>query len=243
MDRNDFLAALQRDAGAFADSCAVAGLDASVPTCPNWRVADLVWHVIGVHEFWGKVVAERWSEPAAAMAPPERPADAELPARSRAAAGAMIEALRATDDDIVVWNWSGTDQNAAWVLRRMAHEMAMHRADADAAAARPLSIEPTLASDGIDEFLNRFLWWVKPDAEPVAGSVHIHCTDVKGEWTIRETESGFDVTAEHAKGDCALRGPASDLLLALWRRVPLSTVDVVGDADVAARFVAYSALG
>ena len=53
---------------------------------------------------------------------------------------------------------------------------------------------------------------------------------------------GFDVTREHAKGDCALRGAASDLLLVLWRRRPMSTIDVVGDADVAARFLAWPAL-
>ncbi|MEI8241095.1 MAG: maleylpyruvate isomerase family mycothiol-dependent enzyme, partial [Actinomycetota bacterium] len=72
--------------------------------------------------------------------------------------------------------------------------------------------------------------------------VHIHCTDVAGEWTIRESDGGFVVTREHAKGDTAIRGAASDILLALWRRTPLSSVEVIGDADVAARFVAASAL-
>jgi hypothetical protein len=50
------------------------------------------------------------------------------------------------------------------------------------------------------------------------------------------------VSREHAKGAAALRGPASALLLALWRRTGLDTVDVVGDGDVAARFVAASRL-
>ncbi len=34
----------------------------------------------------------------------------------------------------------------------------------------------------------------------------------------------------------------SDILLALWRRRPLSTVDIIGDAGVATRFVAFPAL-
>lgn len=72
--------------------------------------------------------------------------------------------------------------------------------------------------------------------------MHIHCTDVAGEWTIRETADGFDVTREHAKGDCAIRGAAHDILLALWRRTPLTNCDVVGDVAVAERFVAASAL-
>jgi len=41
------------------------------------------------------------------------------------------------------------------------------------------------------------------------------------------------VAATHAKGDVAVRGPANDLLLALWRRRPLDSVDVVGERAVA----------
>ena len=45
---------------------------------------------------------------------------------------------------------------------------------------------------------------------------------------------------KHAKGDCAIRGTANDILLALWRRIPLSQLDVVGDRDVAERFIAHT---
>ena len=76
----------------------------------------------------------------------------------------------------------------------------------------------------------------------MSGSVHLHCADVPGEWTVREGTDGFDVVREHSKGDCAIRGAASDILLALWRRVPLEACDVVGDADVAARFIAHTNL-
>ena len=44
------------------------------------------------------------------------------------------------------------------------------------------------------------------------------------------------MTAEHAKGDVAARGTASDLLLFLWGRVPADTLEVFGDADLLARF-------
>jgi hypothetical protein len=57
-----------------------------------------------------------------------------------------------------------------------------------------------------------------------------------------QPEGGTEVTREHAKGDCALRGAAHDLLLVLWRRLPLSAIEVVGDAAVAARFVADPSL-
>ena len=138
-------------------------------------------------------------------------------------------------------------------MRRMAHETAMHRWDAEVAVGRDATLDPVLASDGIDEFLTHFVQVADDDAAPIAGSVHLHCTDVPGEWTLYTdpgtvTDTGeagaptFRLVREHAKGDCALRGTASDLLLVLWRRLPVECVDVVGDADVAARFLAYSRL-
>ena len=59
---------------------------------------------------------------------------------------------------------------------------------------------------------------------------------------IVQDDSKLTFTREHAKGSCALRGTASDLLLRLWRRRPIETVDVIGDAEVARRFVAWTAM-
>jgi predicted lipid carrier protein YhbT len=98
---------------------------------------------------------------------------------------------------------------------------------------------PEQASTSIDHFLHTILNTGEGD---VGGSVHIHCTDVAGEWTIRESDAGLSVSREHAKGDCAIRGAALDILAVLSRQAPLSTVDVVGDAEVAARFVDASTL-
>lgn len=98
---------------------------------------------------------------------------------------------------------------------------------------------PEQASASIDDFLHHTL---NAGEGPVGGSVHIHCTDVAGEWTIREADDGFVVSREHAKGDCAIRGAAADILGVITRQASLSSVDVVGDADVAARFVAASTL-
>ena len=58
METNEFLAALDRDSAAFVDACAVAGLGVPVPSCPDWTVADLLWHLTEVHDFWRTIVAE-----------------------------------------------------------------------------------------------------------------------------------------------------------------------------------------
>ena len=58
-------------------------------------------------------------------------------------------------------------------------------------------------------FLPRFV----PDAVADGATIHLHCTDVDGEWLLTGTAEGARVTREHAKGDVAARGSASDLLL------------------------------
>ena len=134
-----------------------------------------------------------------------------------------------------VWTWTGQNQNVEWVRRRMAQETAVHRWDAAHAVGQPDDIDALVAADGIDEFLTYFT-----DAEGVdgdlGGTVHLHCTDTPGEWFISSlTSDGIAFTREHTKGDVAIRGKASDLLLWLWRR-DAGPVDIVGDAELGARF-------
>jgi len=241
MESRDFITALDRDSAAFLEACEVAGLTTAVTYCPGWNVADLLWHLTEVHHFWRSMVAERrdtWE----GYAEPTRPVPEGLLAMYRHGRDELVSTLSGCEPATPVWTWTN-DHTAGWVIRRMAHETAIHTWDAVEAAGMPNPIDPELASDGIDEFLAYFIGGAAEGAEPVNGSVHIHCGDVAGEWTIRPTEAGgFDVSREHAKGDCAIRGSASNILLALWRRLPLSAVDIVGDADVAARFVAHSSL-
>lgn len=97
----------------------------------------------------------------------------------------------------------------------------------------------------IDAFLDERLPSVHDGAPPLEGSVHLHTTDegeLHGEWLVVVDGDGYLVTREHAKGSCALRAPAETLLEVLWRRQPLSCIDVVGDMAVAERFVARTRL-
>ena len=241
MEIVDFLSATQRDGAAFAVAVETAGLSTDVEACPAWSTADLLWHLAEVHDFWRTIVGDHrdtWE----GYEQPVRPADDQLLAFYREGLAATLEVLAAADPQQANWTWSN-DHSAGFVIRRMAHETAVHNWDAQQAAGNDAAIDATLASDGIDEFLTHMLGDGAADREPVGGSVHLHCTDVAGEWTIRPSEAhGFDVTREHAKGDAAIRGAASDILLALWRRRDLSAVDIVGDAAVAARFIAHASL-
>ncbi len=240
MDNSEFLAALRCDGAAFRAAIAGSDLDAPVPSCPGWTVRDLLWHLSEVHYFWANIVSQRataWDQ----VVRIEQVPDGELLAYYDQSFERVVAVLSETDPSAEVWTWSA-QHDVAFVIRRMAHETAVHRWDAEQAAGRSVPIDPILASDGIDEFLEHFLDDVAEGSAPVDGSVHIHCGDTPGEWTIRPTSGGYEVTREHAKGDCALRGDASNLLLSLWRRVGTDVIDVVGDADIATRFLAATNL-
>lgn len=237
MDTVEHLHHFAAEHHAFVAACHRAGVQTVVPSCPGWTVADLLYHVYEVQYGWHRVTAERLKG-FELISLPARPTDETLAAVVAGEHAAYAAVLGAFDPSTPIWTWAGL-QDMAWLARRMAHELAVHRVDAEMAAGEVALVPELLASDGIDEFLTYF---VNTRGGEVGGSVHLHCTDVPGEWTLRPDGDGFVVAREHAKGDCAIRGGASEILMALWRRGPLDACDVMGDADVAVRFIAASRL-
>lgn len=240
MDRGAHLAAIQHHGDLIA-SCADGSMDAVVEACAPWRVADVVWHAGWVHHFWTELLVGAAPDPRGVRAI-SRPDDDALLDWYRGALGAAVRALGGAPADSSSWSWLGP-VGRDWVCRRVAHETLVHCWDVASAAGAPLDVDAALASDGIDEFCVNFLPNARETALPIGGSVHIHCTDTDGEWLIAPGD-GLElvVTREHAKGACALRGPAAALLLVLWRRLPLESVEVIGNELVAEKFVSRASL-
>jgi hypothetical protein len=76
--------------------------------------------------------------------------------------------------------------------------------------------------------------------------LHLHVTDegvADGEWMIRPGRGGVTVEPGHGKGDVAVRGPASDMLLVLMQRFPASdpSVEVLGDVALLDALLAETA--
>jgi hypothetical protein len=125
----------------------------------------------------------------------------------------------------------------------MAHETAVHRADGQLAlGVRPV-IESVMAADGIDEWLG---FGTAPGqrntAVPDGKVLHLHATDegVDGEWLISGGPDGITVQNEHGKGDAAVRGPASVLLLVLLRRLSPDDpeLEILGDPTLLDKWLA-----
>jgi uncharacterized protein (TIGR03083 family) len=239
----DYPAAVRRDGSALAAAAEAAGPAVPIAGCPGWDVAELVGHITEVHYFWGEMVERRLQDPA--LVPPlERPGDfSALLARCRVGVERLASILAAADPSAPVWTWA-RQKDAGFVIRHQAQETAVHRWDAEHAAGRVFSIEPDLAADSIDEFLEHTSAWRVEGAAPVGGTVHLHATDVPGEWTLSEDGSGALVVERgHDKGSAALRGRASDLLLILYRRIGREAAEAFGDEAVLNRLLARTKLG
>ena len=166
MEFSEFVRALDRDSMAFVDACEVAGLTTEVPSCPGWTVADLLWHLTEVHDFWRTIVAEQrisWE----GYEQPPRPSDEGLAELYRRGRTDLLQTLGGADPATPLWTWS-KDGTAGFVIRRMTQETAVHLWDATQAAGLVNPLEPALASDGIDEFLTHFLPDVAVGAESMS---------------------------------------------------------------------------
>ena len=238
----DPLRLIRQDGDLFYDTAEGANHTRGVPCCPDWTVADLVWHLGEVHWFWATDIEERLRDPKEIRAnKPDRPHKyPDLVAWGRSQLDRLIGVLESASDDLAVWTWAMDDSlhNAGFIRRHQVQETAVHRWDIQSAASNrdqdPIDAEA--ASDAIDEFLTVSLPFGVNHSKPLSGTVHLHCTDVPGEWFI---ERDGRVDRAHAKGDVAVRGTASDLLLALYDRIPIESLDVIGEASVARHLVEH----
>ena len=225
-----------------------ADLSATVPTTPDWTLADLVRHIGG-----NLRALEQAARTGTAVTDPadQVPGHAGPPGDDPAAlAGWLAEAaarcaatMRAAGPDTQAQLWVITWPTAAWA-RRAVHDLVVHRADAAGTVGAPYTVAPDLAADALDEFLDlmRSPQVAEAAAEGLgpgpSGTIHLHATDtgpaVAAEWLIELAPPTFTWRHAHEKATVAVRGPVADVLRVVYRRLPPDTegVDVLGDREV-----------
>jgi uncharacterized protein (TIGR03083 family) len=240
----DYAKIVGHEAARLAAVAAQGPIDTPVPGCPGWDVGRLAGHVGRVHR-WATVAIATGAEPdQSALERPPR--GEEAVGWYQAGIAPLVDALRATAPGAGGWNFLGVpDPDGTFWPRRQAIETSIHRWDAEDAiggVANTAPLDAALASEGVDELL--FLWapsrLADKDGIDIGGSVHIHCSDVAGEWTLKTDDGVLLVDRGHTKGDVALRGPASSVLLVLWRRLKPGEggTEVLGDGAVLDRWLA-----
>jgi uncharacterized protein (TIGR03083 family) len=236
MEHAAYIAAIRRESAAVTAAARQAGVDATIPSCPDWTMADLLAHIGRIQRWVTELVVSRPAPPTGNWRALEPPAVETRIRWFDEGSRLFADALDATPADAEVWTWA-PDHTVRFWARRQAHEVAVHRWDAQGAIGDPEPIDRALAVDGIQEVFD--ILPARPGVQPTTGAgetIHLHCTDGDGEWLVRLTPDGPVVSNEHAKGDVAARGTASDLMLLSWGRITPEQVDIFGDASLFRRW-------
>jgi uncharacterized protein (TIGR03083 family) len=232
-----WLAALRHEGAAFRAAVSSDGLAGPVPTCPGWTVEDLVIHLGGVYRWVrGHVTRD-------ATTRPEPPSTDGAP-RGEAALtwwddhyGELLSTLDRLDGELPAWNWAPQAKKAVFWHRRMAHETAVHRWDAQVASGLTEPVETKLAVDGVSEVLDSWLPGGRRRVResPVSGLAQLVASDVAHAWLVRIRGAAValldtsTVMHEPHRIDAQAVGTASDIQLALWGRVPFDVLETAGD--------------
>ena len=220
-----------------------------VTTCPDWTLSDLALHVGRAHR-WAQRITETRSEQPIDMSV----LDLGLPAITTrygawlcSGASAFSAAVRIAGTKTPVWSWSD-DHSVGFWLRRITHDTIIHRVDAELAVGLRPSLPSQIASDGVADLLAAITTLSAaghpdPIFEGLRGrgeTLQLQATDTADEWFVTRMPEGVRWTPGRGEADVIVRGNASDLLLALYRRAPIRVVDVIGDESLVVHWIAHS---
>lgn len=194
-----------------------SGTEAPVAHCGDWRVGDVARHLGVIHRWAAEVVrsgrrVERRGD---------RPdVDAALPEWLREGADELCSALAKVRPERECWTFGGPPGKAGFWAIRQSLETVIHRFDVEHAVGLDTGISTDLAVAGISEVVD-FLFprqIVLGRANPFPGRVALTATDVPAQW-------GLGAPSVY---EAEVSGPASALLLMLWKR-PHSPLTRDGD--------------
>ncbi len=246
MRYEDYCQAFAEEGARLVRRAEGADLDAQVPGCPEWRVADLLSHVGYVHRWVRHLVTVRASRRISGR-------DMELsrgplsPDWLGEGVSDLLDTLRQSDPEDPMWAW-GADQHVRFWARRMLPETLVHRLDLEAAIKVASAVEPARALDAIDEFLVNLTPAASfsPTVAELVGDNEVlaFVAEEGPTWLVRLTPTRFEILEESRRIDAALSGPALELVLTLYRRRTLEETSCVieGRADLVQRWWSNSAL-
>lgn len=232
MQTREWIAAVGGHGERLAAAAERAGLDAPVPTCPDWAVRDLLRHQGGIHRWAATIVGQALTEPID-FDDSARPDDG-LVDWFRDGVTELVDVLTDAPADLDCWQFMRTAPTGLlfWA-RRQAHETTIHSVDAEAAAGLPSPIPSSLAADGVDEMLCGFLPRGRRLRADEERSVLVSATDTGDNWLVRygpDRPSASRVAA--AEADSTIAGTAAELYLSLWNRRDLR--DLTSDDELVA---------
>ena len=133
----------------------------------------------------------------------------------------------------------GDGGRSAFYARRFAYETAMHRADAALALGADFTLDLDVAADALDEWMELgcmpFHFEVHPWMRELLApgrTIGLHATNTDAHWLLDLTGDVIAWRRADEPAAAELRAPVTDLLLAIYRRRPISDLGVAGDATL-----------
>ncbi len=242
----DVLQLITDRSDALREAARQAGLDARVPSCPDWTVHDLIAHLGAVQRTWAAEVEVGAAGDTDEI--PDREPSGDVFAWSAAGTNVLISALAEAGPDRPCWTWwesSGAPETSGAIGRHQVQEAAVHAFDAQLAAGRPQPLPALAAADGVGEYLTVYLptngaWPHQP------GTVLVEPEDAGG-WLVTlgsagaRAEPAADTTAAD-KPAAVMHGSASDLVLAFYRRPLVGELTIEGDGDLVTALLGWPGL-
>jgi uncharacterized protein (TIGR03083 family) len=234
MEISDLIDAIRREGDLMATAADKTSADAPIPSCPEWRMRDLVRHQGEVHRWATAIVRDRLQRPD--VPEPVWPDDDELVSWFREGCAALVGALEAAESDLDGFAFLPAPSPVHFWARRQAHETGIHRADAEDAVGPVTPFETGVAVDGIEEMLYGFASRSRSKLRsPAPVTLGVRATDAHAAWAVHVDADHVEVMRHDdaaAEADCVVRAGASDLFLLLWNRATRSVAEITGHAAV-----------
>ena len=239
MEIAEHITVIGQEAVQFAAAANRAGFEVDISTCPGWNMRDLVRHLSEIHLWAAAHVARRttkmWIDDLSELSAswPDLavfwPDDDELVDFYLETNANLVHQLESAPADVEAMTFLPAPTPLAMWARRQAHEISIHRFDAEDAVGGWSGFDPALASDGIDELLMAFAPRATSLPLDVTRTMVVHATDTENRWHVTIGPDGIDALRGDGPADLILTGRAADLYLAVWNRGDGSAIEASGD--------------
>ncbi|GAB2480760.1 maleylpyruvate isomerase mycothiol-dependent enzyme family protein [Jatrophihabitans fulvus] len=218
-----------------------AGWDAAVPGT-DWDVRTLVAHTGAVHRWSADIVRRTLAtnETGGSAAFREDVPDAALAGWFADGHAALLDVLAHGDPDAETYRFYRGGSGRDFWTRRQAHETAVHRADAEAAAGEDPVVDAALAQDGLAELAilarNRAFAAALSQRGAWDGARLVLAPDEGPAWTVDFGGEKLrpEPTDDPSGAAAVVSGRAGAVYLWAWNRP--AAVTVTGDIEVAGRW-------
>ena len=220
MDVSDLIDRLESEGALLTDVLEGTDWNAPVPGT-DWDLRALVAHTGAVHRWATDAITRELAsnETGGSSAFYGEKPDDRLAAWFAEGLAALVASLRVAADDLAVFTFLPSPTPRYFWARRQAHETAVHRADAQAAAGVEVTaFDPDFAQDGIAELVAGFAC-ERSFATDCAGTLALVCTDGPTWLVTFGGERNIVVETDDVRAATAtVTGTSSALYLWTWNR-------------------------